>query len=128
MPQELFRPSGSASAHPMRGEGRAQFRELAGEHEIDRIAGKAVAGEGEARDALALQDLETHPHDPRQDHIGGDCVGEGQRENCRKSVIGDLKDERDQPDGKDSKTENKQTSNETNQKPQVGAFPCPRSG
>jgi hypothetical protein len=59
---------------PRRQERGAEFGEIADQHEIDRVARQAVAGDGEARHALALQDLQAHAHDARQDHIGRERI------------------------------------------------------
>ena len=72
MRHELVSPSGSASDQPADGKGVAQLLARSDQHEIDRIAGQSVAGNGEARQAFALQDLQAEANDARQDEIRGE--------------------------------------------------------
>jgi hypothetical protein len=75
------------------------------QHEIDRIAGQAVAGNGEARHAFVLKNLEADANDARQDDIRGDSIGEGQGQNRRQPVVGQPEDINDQPDAQDAQPE-----------------------
>ena len=83
MRQELARLSGSASVQPAARKAARSLSEFADEDEIDRVSRKSVAGDGEARHAFALQDLEAHAHDARQDHVGRERVDQAQRQNRR---------------------------------------------
>src|SRR6202035_668853 len=87
------------------------------EDEVDRVARKSVASDGEARHALALQDLETHADDARQEHIGRERIDETQRQNCRQPAVGEAENEDDQPDAEGAQREDGQAPTDEREKP-----------
>jgi hypothetical protein len=102
-----------------RREGGAQLIEFADQHEVDRVSGQSVAGHGEARHALALQDLEVHAHDAWQDHIGRERIGQAHGDNPWQLAIAHPEDdEDDQPDAEHAGCENGQPLQEKRQKSQ----------
>lgn len=88
--------------------GGAQFAEFAHKDDVDRVSRKSIAGEGEARHALSLQDFQAHADDARQEHIGRERIHQAQRQNCRHSRVGEAENEDDQPDAQGAQRQDSQ--------------------
>jgi hypothetical protein len=89
-----------------KGEGGAKLLERADEHDVDRIAGQAVAGDRVTRHAFMLQDFQAHAERPRQDH----SVSGGYRKNPWQAIVGKFEyDKDDQPNGGDPQPEHEQS-------------------
>src|ERR1700681_2397428 len=78
--------------------GGAKLLQRSYKHEIDGITGQAVAGNREARQAIALGDFSADANDAWQDDICSYSVCEGQGQNRRQPVVGPSEDINDQPD------------------------------
>ena len=95
--------------------GALQLLHRSDQHDIDGVAWQPVAGDGEPRHALALEDLKAHPDRARQDEIRRNSISERQSQNCRQPAVGQSEDEDDQPYAKDAQRHDEQTPQQADQ-------------
>ena len=99
------------------GEGAPQLVARANQRNVDRIARQAVARRRIAWHMAAGEDAQAEADRPRQDHIGGERVGDRQRERQRQAPVGGVENNKsDDPDGQPAEAENKQALEEQPQR------------
>jgi hypothetical protein len=66
----------------------------------------------------SLENLQPNPERARQDHIGGEAVGDGQRNNPRQPLVGKVEEDKcDQINGENAEPKHEQAPNEKDKKP-----------